>query len=111
WEPVKYWSAAPQVSTGMTRRSTWSPASVLIEVLVGPEAMTSAVSGSAVSAAISGAESSAAASTSTSPTVSRHRRSDPAYWQRRQPGTALTAATTRSAVSAATVSSTRPPAG
>ena len=26
WEPVKYCSAAPQASSGITRRSTWSPA-------------------------------------------------------------------------------------
>ena len=77
-EPVKYCSAAPQASSGTTRRSTWSPRSVLIEVLVGPLPITAATSGRAVNAAISGAESGAAARMSTSPMVSRIRRSEPA---------------------------------
>jgi hypothetical protein len=77
-DPVKYCSAAPQASSGTTRRSTCSPAEVWMEVLVGPLAMTAATSGRAVNAAISGAESSAAARMSTSPMVSRQRRSEPA---------------------------------
>ena len=106
-DPVKYCSAAPQVSSGTTRRSAWSPVAVLIEVLVGPLAITLATSGWAVNAAISGAESPAAARTSTSPIVSRHRRSEPAYAQRWQPGTADSAATIVVAVCMATSSVTR----
>ena len=72
WEPVKYCSAAPQASSGTTRRSACSPAAVRMEVLVGPLTITPATSGWVMKAAISGAESSAAARMSTSPIVSRH---------------------------------------
>ena len=74
-EPVKYCSAAPQASSGTTRRSAVRPLAVRTVVFVGPEATTSCP---AANAAISGAESPAAARMSMSPMVSRHRRSEPA---------------------------------
>ena len=74
-EPVKYCSAAPQASSGTTRRSAVRPLAVLTVVLAGPLATTSRPAANAV---ISGAESSAAARMSMSPMVSRHRRSEPA---------------------------------
>ena len=78
FDPVKYCSAAPQASGGITRRSTCSPFVVRTEVLVSPLAITSRTYGSCVNASITGPESSAAARTSMSPMVSRIRRSDPA---------------------------------
>src|ERR1700691_3050273 len=109
-DPVKYCNAAPQESSGITRRSTCRPAAVRIEVLVGPEAITEAASGMPVSAAINGPESSAAARMSTSPMVSANRRSEPAGAHRWHPETAPITSTTRAAVSSATFSRTRPPA-
>ena len=40
FEAVKYCSAAPQQPGGTTRRSTWRPLVVRMEVLVSPRAMT-----------------------------------------------------------------------
>src|SRR5262245_66317694 len=92
-EPVKYCNAAPHASTGTTRRSTWRPAAVRIDVFVGPAAMTSATGGRLANAAINGPESADAARMSTSPMLSRIRRNDAAYAELKQPGAGDRAAT------------------
>lgn len=68
---------APGVG-GTTRRSTWSPLSVRIDVFFSPCAMTSATYGSSVKARMTGAAFIAATRMSMSPIVSRTRRRDPA---------------------------------
>ncbi len=109
-DPVKYWSPAPHESGGSTRRSTWSPSPVRTDVFFVPRAITSAASGSSHSAAMNGPDFRAATRMSRSPTVSRIRRSDPAYAHRRHPVTSCSAPTISSAVSSATDSGTRAPA-
>ena len=85
-------------ANGTTRRSTWMPARVRTVVFFSPCATTSATCGSLVSASISGRGWSDAASRSMSPTVSRIRRSEPAYVHRCSPFTDRNSATISSAV-------------
>src|SRR2546430_1649744 len=77
-DPVKYWSAAPQQSGGTTRRSTWSPLVVRMDVLVSPRAITLSTYDRPVKASMIGSGSAEAARMSMSPMVSAIRRSAPA---------------------------------
>ncbi len=78
FEPVKYWSAAPNDSGGTTRRSTCTPESITMLAFVPPAPRTRRTSGSFVNAPMILPASAPAARMSMSPIVSRMRRRLPA---------------------------------
>ena len=78
FDPVKYWSAAPNCPSSTTRRSTWTPVASTTEVFVVPRARTRVTPGRVEKTSITSSGRVDVARMSRSPIVSFMRRIEPA---------------------------------